>query len=116
MLLALVLYHPFVAFMLNSKILITLVGLCCGTLAWAQAEETENVTARYQVTYNGQRHPSFRSEASGLNSLTAAADQMFTFSATAHWGIIFPSIIYLSNLNLLRSKFCNVLRCFWYEE
>jgi len=72
--------------MLLSRIVITLAGLCCGALAWAQADETETVSARYQVTYNGQTHPSFRSEVSGLNSLTASADRMFTFSATAHWG------------------------------
>jgi hypothetical protein len=70
------------------RLLIALAGLCCGSLAWAQAEETEteNVSARYQVTYNSQTHPSFRSAVSGVNSLTAAADRMFTFSATAHWG------------------------------
>ena len=74
--------------MLYPRLLIALAGLCCGSLAWAQAEEaeTENVSARYQVTYNSQTHPSFRSSVSGVNSLTAAADRMFTFSATAHWG------------------------------
>jgi len=72
--------------MLFPRLLITLAGLCCGALACAQSDETENVSARYQVTYNGQMHPSFRSEVSGMNSMTAAADRMFTFSATAHWG------------------------------
>ncbi len=72
--------------MLYPRILLTLAGLCCGALAWAQADDTEVVSARYQVTYNGQMHSSFRSEVSGSNSMTAAADRMFTFSATAHWG------------------------------
>jgi len=52
-------------------------------LAEADFEET---TARYQTTYNWQRHPAFRSPYSGLNSLSAGKDQMFTFSLTAHWG------------------------------
>ena len=72
--------------MLTPRFCISLAALCCGTLAWAQSEETETVSARYQLTYNSQMHPAFRSEVSGLNSLTAAADRMFTFSATAHWG------------------------------
>ena len=72
--------------MLFLRILVTVAALCGGALAWAQDDSTENVSARYQVTYNGQMHPSFRSEVSGLNSLTAASDRMFTFSATAHWG------------------------------
>jgi len=72
--------------MFHPRLWITLAGLCCGSLAWAQVDETENVTARYQVTYNGQMHPSFHSSVSGTNSMTAATDRMFTLSATAHWG------------------------------
>ena len=72
--------------MLYPRLLITLAGICYGASAWAQADETENVSARYQVTYNTQMHPAFRSDVSGLNSMSAAADRMFTFSATAHWG------------------------------
>ena len=56
------------------------------TEALADEVETENVTARYQVTYNTQSHPAFRSPYAAVNSLTSAADRMFTFSATAHWG------------------------------
>ena len=46
----------------------------------------EDTTARYQATYNWQRHPAFRSAYSGPNSLGPGADQMFTLSLTAHWG------------------------------
>jgi hypothetical protein len=61
-------------------------GLCLMVCAFAQSEDTEDFTARYQVTYNTQSHPAFRSSYAGENSMTAAADRMFTFSATAHWG------------------------------
>jgi hypothetical protein len=43
--------------------------------------------ARYQSTYNTQRHPAFAAAGSGPNSLGPAADKMFTFSATGHWGL-----------------------------
>jgi hypothetical protein len=62
------------------------VGVCLLTSAFAQPEETEDFTSRYQATYNGQSHPAFRSSYAAENSMTAAADRMFTFSATAHWG------------------------------
>ena len=48
------------------------------------SEEFEQ--ARYQSTYNSQRHPAFPSAGSGLNSLTPGTDTMFTFSLTGHWG------------------------------
>jgi high affinity Mn2+ porin len=73
-------------FMPLKNLLISLVGVCLSASACAQAEETENVSARYQVTYNGQMHPSFRADHSGTNSMQATPDRMFTFSATAHWG------------------------------
>lgn len=63
--------------------------LCSLSFALAHAEESpdyEDTTARYQTTYNWQRHPSFTSAYSGLNSLSAQAEHMYTFSLTAHWG------------------------------
>ena len=59
-------------------------ALCTG--AWAQTADTEDWSARYQSTYNAQRHPAFRSRYDGPNSLGASPDRMHTFSATAHWG------------------------------
>ena len=50
----------------------------------SKSEEFEQ--ARYQSTYNTQRHPAFPAVGSGLNSLTPNADRMFTFSLTGHWG------------------------------
>ena len=50
-------------------------------------EQEEWRQARYQSTYNTQRHPGFAQVGSGTNSLTADADRMFTFSLTGHWGL-----------------------------
>ena len=57
--------------------------------AWAQTTpvaETEDTTARYQLTYNWQHHDSFRAGYSGANSLSPQSERMYTFSTTAHWG------------------------------
>ena len=49
-------------------------------------EDYEETTAKYQTTYNWQRHPSFSSNYAGLNSMSSGADKMYTFSLTAHLG------------------------------
>jgi len=57
--------------------------------AWADtnaAAETEDTTARYQLTYNWQHHDAFRAAYSGANSLSPQSERMYTFSTTAHWG------------------------------
>jgi high affinity Mn2+ porin len=60
--------------------------------AWAQMSpttekaETEDTTARYQLTYNWQHHDAFRASYSGANSLLPQSEHMYTFSTTAHWG------------------------------
>ena len=53
----------------------------------AEEMETETTSARYQTTVNWQTHQGFRSPYSGVNSLSANRDRMFTFSSTAHWGM-----------------------------
>lgn len=63
-----------------------LASLCSGLARASDEADHETTTARYQLTYNEQRHPAFRSLAEGPNSLTSAQDSMFTFSLTAHWG------------------------------
>jgi high affinity Mn2+ porin len=65
--------------------------LCClaSASAWAQTApdvETEDTTARYQLTYNWQRHGAFNAPYSGANSLSPNSERMYTFSTTAHWG------------------------------
>ena len=54
--------------------------------AWAQVAETEDTTARYQLTYNWQHHNAFKAAYSGANSLSSQSEHMYTFSTTAHWG------------------------------
>lgn len=50
------------------------------------SEDYEETTAKYQSTYNWQRHPSIASPYASINSLSASAERMYTFSLTAHWG------------------------------
>lgn len=61
--------------------ILALAGAC--QAADADFEET---TARFQTTWNWQKHPAFRESYSGANSLTAAADKMYTFTTTAFLG------------------------------
>lgn len=50
-------------------------------------QDTENVSAKYQITLNRQEHSGFNSlQPSGVNSLTSGRDVLYTTSATAHWG------------------------------
>jgi len=53
----------------------------------AAVDLSAQTTAKYQTTFNWQQHPGFASAYAGVNSLTAAPDRMYTFSATAHWGV-----------------------------
>jgi hypothetical protein len=77
---------------MNGRALLFIAGMMCGALfaCHVQAagdDDTEDQTARYQITYNAQKHGAFRSlMPDGANSLTARKDYMYTFSATAHWG------------------------------
>lgn len=59
-------------------------------LSRADAFETEDTSARFQVTYNEQHHPGFRqARASSTRnwSLTSGQDRMFTLTATPHLGM-----------------------------
>ncbi len=51
------------------------------------AADYEDWNAKFQSTYNWQRHPSYHAAYSGPNSLTAGAEKMYTFSATAMLGL-----------------------------
>ena len=66
-------------------------ALACGLALLANssavlAEETQEADARFQTTFNWQRHPGFRSSYAGANSLSHEAENMYTFSTTAHLG------------------------------
>jgi high affinity Mn2+ porin len=64
-----------------------LFGLAQVALCRAETTDYEDTTAKYQVTYNWQRHAAYRSDYSGTNSLISGAEKMYTFSATAHLGM-----------------------------
>lgn len=48
--------------------------------------DEEDTTARFQVTYNWQRHPSFPAAYSGPNSIITGHEKMYTFTADAFLG------------------------------
>ena len=52
------------------------------------AADREELTARYRSTYNWQWHPSFSNgNGSTVKSISPRSERMYTFSATAHWGV-----------------------------
>lgn len=62
--------------------------IACRASAEDQGAEQEQYTARYQSTYNWQWHPSFANGAgSTAKSISPRSERMYTFSATAHWGM-----------------------------
>ena len=70
----------------TGKAFITALLWALCSMAAAQSPDFEETSAKYQTTYNWQKHGSFTSPYAGLNSLSASAEKMYTFSATAHWG------------------------------
>ena len=70
----------------TGKAFITALLWALCSMAAAQSPDFEETSAKYQTTYNWQKHGSFTSPYAGLNSLRASAEKMYTFSATAHWG------------------------------
>lgn len=55
-------------------------------LAQAEQATEENWDAKFQTTYNWQKHPAFSAAYSGPNSIITSAEEMYTFSATAFLG------------------------------
>jgi hypothetical protein len=64
-----------------------LAASCIAGPVLAQTPDQQPWDAKYQVTYNWQRHGSFGAAYSGPNSLIAQREKMYTFSATAHIGV-----------------------------
>lgn len=52
----------------------------------AEVPEEEAMSAHVQMTYNWQFHPAFGAAYSGPNSITPAAEKMYTFSTTGFFG------------------------------
>ena len=65
---------------------LALSALLAASLCRAQSGDEETRSAKYQSTYNWQKHRSFSSPSAGPNSLSSASETMYTFSTTAHWG------------------------------
>jgi carbohydrate-selective porin OprB len=69
------------------KIFLTLVLLALlPHLALAEEDTVENWNAKFQSTFNWQKHPGFSAAYSGPNSITTSAEEMYTFSTTAFLG------------------------------
>ncbi len=54
--------------------------------SYAETADAENMTARFQLTYNWQRHPAFHAAYSGPNSIIASGEKMYTFTVDAYLG------------------------------
>ena len=68
---------------------IALACVAAWLVPWAGAStrpDDESSTARYQLTYNWQKHDGFHAPYSGPNSLHSHGEKMYTFSLTAHLG------------------------------
>jgi hypothetical protein len=63
-----------------------MVGALLPAICTAQAADVEDTTARFQTTYNWQKHPAFSAAYSGPNSIIADSEKMYTFTATAFFG------------------------------
>lgn len=56
-------------------------------LAFAEVISEDTWDAKFQTTYNWQRHPAYAAAYSGPNSLITGHEKMYTFSATAFVGL-----------------------------
>lgn len=63
-----------------------LVGLAMPLWSYADTTDVEDTTARFQLTYNWQRHPAYRAAYSGPNSIIPGHETMYTFTADAFLG------------------------------
>ncbi len=77
----------FGAICLRFGLVFLLAGPAASLCAHAEIAGLEDTTAKFQVTYNWQRHPSFQAAYSGPNSIMPGHETMYTFSATAFLGI-----------------------------
>jgi hypothetical protein len=69
---------------MNKSVFLALAVLMPYFAQAADIEETWN--AKFQATYNWQKHPSFSAVYSGPNSIVTQAEEMYTFSTTAFLG------------------------------
>jgi hypothetical protein len=72
---------------LAAVVAAVLLGFAGQGVAQEAAVGYEKTLAKYQITYNWQTHPAFPSAYEGPNSLVPYGEDMYTFSATAFWGM-----------------------------
>ena len=72
---------------LAAVVAAVLLGFAGQGVAQEAAVEYEKTLAKYQITYNWQTQPAFPSAYEGPNSLVPYREDMYTFSATAFWGM-----------------------------
>ena len=65
---------------------IMLGGFTVSPWSLAETTDTEDTTARFQLTYNWQRHPAFHAAYSGPDSIIASGEKMYTFTADGYLG------------------------------
>ncbi len=65
---------------------LSLSGVAMPSCSHAETSGEEETTARFQLTYNWQRHPAFQAAYSGPNSIIASGEKMYTFTADAFLG------------------------------
>ena len=65
---------------------IMLGGFAVSPWSYAETTDVEDTTARFQLTYNWQRHPAYHAAYSGPNSIIASGEKMYTFTVDAYLG------------------------------
>jgi len=65
---------------------VILLGFAMPSWCLADTSDVEDTTARYQLTYNWQRHPAYQAAYTGPNSLIAGHETMYTFTTDAFLG------------------------------
>lgn len=65
---------------------IFLVSIAMPTCSFGETPDIEDTTARFQLTYNAQRHPSYQAAYTGPNSMIAGHETMYTFTTDAFLG------------------------------
>jgi hypothetical protein len=70
-----------------ARLAILLGSLALAAAGAAQAQESEDTTARVQVTYNWQKHPAYSAAYTGPNSIISSAEKMYTATVTGFFGL-----------------------------
>ena len=72
---------------LKSLSLFILLGVVSPLARCGDLLSPENLSLKFQTTYNWQKHPAFNALYSGPNSIIPTAEKMYTFTTDAYLGI-----------------------------